>query len=148
MPFQFSLQAILHLRQSIERQQELRLRGANQQVAKVRRLIELADDRIRREQNICADALSAGTTSAELRLSTAAQDLLRAQRQRIETELKRLQTLRDQQQRVFHQARRERETIESLRDRQLMEYKRNTSRREQRRADDLFLLRQSYLRRG
>jgi flagellar biosynthesis chaperone FliJ len=83
-----------------------------------------------------------------LRLSTAAQDLLRAQRQRIETELKRLQTLRDQQQRVFHQARRERETIESLRDRQLMEYKRNTSRREQRRADDLFLLRQSYLRRG
>src|SRR5262249_9652164 len=144
----FSLQAVLHLRQSIEHQHELRLRNANQQVAKVRRLIELADERIRHEENLCANALSAGTTSAELRFSAAARDSLHAQRQRMEAELKRLQTLRDQQQRVFQQARRERETIESLRDRQFLEHKRNAKHGEQRRADDHFLLRQFYQRRG
>ena len=60
----------------------------------------------------------------------------------------RWQGLRDQQQKIFQLARRERETFESLRDHQLHEYERDARRREQRQLDDLFLLRQSYLKRG
>ena len=148
MPFQFSLQAVLHLRQGIEHQQELRLRTANQQVAKVRHLIELTDERIRMDQRQYEEALSSGTTSAELRFWGMGVESLRTQRQRMEAELKRLQTLRDQQERVFQQARRDRETIASLRDGQLLEYKQSMARREQRQADDLFLLRRFHLGRG
>ena len=148
MPFHFSLQAVLHFRQSVEHQEELRQRTANQQVARVRRVMELADERIRREQEMRSVELQAGTTSAEVRFSVAAQDALRAQRQKLEAELQRLQILRDQQQRIFQQARRERDVIQSLRDRQILEYKRESARREQQRADELFLLRQSYLRHG
>jgi flagellar export protein FliJ len=148
MAFKFPLQAVLHYRQSMERQHELRLRYANHQVAKIRHLIDLTDERIHREQTLHVEALAAGVTSAELSFSAAAQNSLRAQRTRMEAELKRLQTLRDQQQRIFQQVRRDRETIDSLREHQLVEYKRDSARRDQRQADDLFLLRQSYLRRG
>lgn len=47
-------------------------------------------------------------------------------------ELQRFQNLRDEQQKRFQQARRERETVESLRDTQLREYTRDATRREQR----------------
>jgi len=66
----------------------------------------------------------------------------------MQRELVRLQALRDEQQKIFQQARRERETFESLRDRQLREYQREAKRGEQRQQDDLFLMRQAYLRRS
>jgi flagellar export protein FliJ len=146
MAFHFPLQAVFHFRQSVEHQQELRLRTANQQVAKARHLIDHIDDRIRQIQTRQAQQLQAGTTSAELRLALTGEAWLRQQRQDAERELMRWQNLRDQQQKIFQQARRERETFESLRDRQLQQYQRDAARREQRQLDDLFLLRQAYLR--
>jgi flagellar biosynthesis chaperone FliJ len=65
-------------------------------------------------------------------------------REKLGAELIRLGKLRDQQAEIFRRARRERETMESLRDQQLREYKRDALRREQRKVDDLFLLRRNY----
>ncbi len=146
MAFHFPLQAVFHFRQSVEHQQELRLRTANQQVAKVRHLLDQIDDRIHHGQLRQSQALEAGTTSAELRFALAGESRLHQQRQEAERELMRWQNLRDQQQKIFQQARRERETFESLRDHQWQQYRRDAARREQRELDDLFLLRQSYLR--
>jgi flagellar export protein FliJ len=73
---------------------------------------------------------------------------LRARRRDLELELTRLTRFRDQQQQLFHQARRERETFSILREHQLREYQRNQSRREQRLLDELFLSRQSFRKRG
>jgi len=148
MAFHFPLQAVFHFRQSVEHQQELRLRAANQQVARVRRLLDQIDERIRQLQIRESQALGIGTTSAELRFALCGEASLREQRQNAERELLRWQNLRDQQQRIFQQARRERETFESLRNHQLLEYQRDAARREQRQLDDLFLLRQAFLRRG
>ncbi len=148
MAFHFPLQAVFHFRQSVEHQQELRLRAANQQVAKARHLVEQLDDRIRQAQQRESEELGAGTTSAELRFALGCEASLRQQHHDAGRELARLQNLRDQQQRIFQQARRERETFESLRNHQLHEYQRDTARREQRQLDDLFLLRQAFLRRG
>ncbi len=148
MPFQFPLQAVLHFRQSIEHQHELRLRAANQHVAKVRHLLDQIDERIRQLHTRDSQQLQAGTTSAEMRFAMWGEAVLRQQRQEAENEWVRWQNLRDQQQRVFAHARRERETFESLRDHQLREYKRDRARREQREIDDLFLMRRAYLRRG
>jgi flagellar export protein FliJ len=148
MAFRFPLEVVFHFRQSIEHQQELRLLAANQQVARVRNLIEQLDERVRQLQETCIHDLAAGITAAELRFALAKEASLLEQRSQIERELSRLQNLRDQQQRVFQQARRERETFESLRDQQQHKYDRDVARREQRQLDDLFLLRQTYLRRG
>jgi len=148
MAFHFPLQAVLHFRQSVEHQQELRLRAANQQVARVRRLIEQIDARLQQTQTRQSQDVSVGTSGAELRFAVLCEANLRQQRQVLHVELARLQKLRDEQQKAFQQARRERETFESLRDHQLHAYQRNAARREQRQLDDLFLMRQAYLRRG
>jgi flagellar export protein FliJ len=148
MAFRFPLEAVFHFRQSMEHQQELRLRAANQQVARARHLLEQLDRRIQEMRASRSRELSAGTTAAELRFGEQCEAAFEQQRQQRERELLRLEALRDQQQKIFRQARRERETFESLRNRQLAEYRRDRVRREQRQLDDLFLLRQAYLRHG
>jgi flagellar export protein FliJ len=92
--------------------------------------------------------LGSGTTAAELRFTGLCEEVLRQQRIEVIHELARVEAVRDEQQRIFQQARRQRETLESLRKGQLREYNRDAARREQRRLDDLFLLRASYLRRS
>jgi|ERR1700722_971244 len=141
MPFHFSLQSVLHLYQSLEHQQELRLRAANQQVFRVRNAIEQLD--VQKQQNRIQQSreLQAGTTGAELEFERATELALHRQRGELDIELARMQQLRDEQQRNFRQARRRREMLSSLRETQLHLYQREAARREQRRVDDAFLLR-------
>jgi len=148
MPFRFRLQSILHFRQSLEHQQELRLRAANQQVARARHLIEQIDTR--RQELIAAQSreLGSGLTAAELRFELRREAELLQHRHELELQLVRLQQLRDQQREIFRQARRTRETLEAVRNQQLQVYKQEAARREQRGLDDLFLLRREYFRRG
>jgi flagellar export protein FliJ len=148
MPFQFPLQDVLHFRQSIEHQQELRLRAANQQVARVQHLIEEADAQ---RQNLYVNRsqeLSQGVSAAELQFGLLYEKDLLRQRKELEPQLAQSQQLRDQQREIFRRARQARETLESVRDRQLELYKKDAARREQRSLDDLFLLRREYSRRG
>jgi flagellar export protein FliJ len=148
MPFRFPLQAVLHFRQSLEHQQELRLRAANQQVARVRRVLDQHGARMQELRFRQARELAAGTTAAELRFTALCESSLEHQREELERELQRLQNLRDEQQRLFVETRRQRETLAGLRDRQRSEYERKTARREQRQLDDAFLLHRSYLERS
>jgi flagellar export protein FliJ len=146
MAFRFPLAALLHFRQSVEHQQELRLRAANQHVARIRHLIEQIEQHIRETESHRSQQLGAGTNAVELHFSLFRESSLREQIPQLQQELARFRTLRDQQQRIYQQARREREILENLRDRQQQEYERDATRREQRELDDLFLLRQAYLR--
>jgi flagellar export protein FliJ len=145
MPFRFALESVLHFRQSVEHQEELRLRAANQQVGRVRHMIEQIENRIKDMHARQSQELGAGTTAAELRFALSCEKGQLQQRQALLNELKRMEHLRDEQQKVFFRLRRERQTIEGLRDHQRQEYERNAARREQRAADDAFLLRQSFL---
>src|SRR5579863_4528791 len=148
MAFHFPLQAVLHYRESLEHQQELRLRAANQQVARLRRVLEQYGARLLELRASQCQDLLAGTTAAELRFATLCESALQHHRQELERELQRLQVLRDEQQKLFVQARRQRETLAGLRDRQRLEYERTAARREQRQLDDTFLLRRAYLDRS
>jgi flagellar export protein FliJ len=141
MPFHFSLQAVLHLYQSLEHQQELRLRAANQQVARVRHMIEQLDAVKQQNRARQSQELQAGITSAELEFARNMASALMKRRGEFEVELVRTQQLRDEQQRNFHIARRRRETLSSLRETKLHQYQREAARRDQRQADDAFLLR-------
>jgi flagellar export protein FliJ len=141
MPFHFSLQAVLHLYESLEQQQELRLRAANQQVSRVRHAIEQLDAQKQQNRMQQSRQLQAGTTGAELEFERVTELALHRRRGELDIELARTQQLRDEQQRNFRQARRRRETLSSLRETQLHLYQREAARREQRRVDDAFLLR-------
>jgi flagellar export protein FliJ len=148
MAFHFSLEAVLRLRQGMERQQELRLRAAHQQVARVRHGIERIDHALGEAEQLSGRALASGTTSAELLFGLQSEAALVEHREKLGAELARLAKLRDQQAEIFRHARRQRETIESLRDQQVRDHKRVALRQEQRRVDDLFLLRRNYQQRG
>jgi flagellar export protein FliJ len=141
MPFRFALQSVLHLRQSLEHQQELRLRAANQQVSRVQHLIEQMEARRGEMHAARARELGVGLTSAELRFELQGEEELVKHRRELETQLVRVQQVRDQQRTAFQQARQARETLEAVHDRQLHLYRQNTGRREQRMLDDLFLMR-------
>jgi flagellar export protein FliJ len=144
MPFRFPLEAVFHFRKSVEHQHELRLRAANQQVARVRHVLEHLDQNIGQLRDANSRQLTAGTTSAEMMFALRREAAQLQQRAELERELARVENLRDQQQKIFRQARRAREIFESLRQHQLEAYQRETARREQRELDDLFLIRRAH----
>jgi flagellar export protein FliJ len=148
MPFHFPLQAVLHYRQSMEHQQELRLRAANQQVARAQHLIEQMDLQTKELLSMEMEQLSSGTSAAELQFGLLREAAMLRRQREFRQQLIRAQQLRDQQREIFQQARRAREMLESLLDQQLNLYKKDAARREQRSLDDLFLMRREYLRRS
>ena len=148
MPFRFPLQALLHFRQSLEHQQELRLLAANQQVARVRRQVEEIDGSIREAHSRQTKQLGTGTTMAELRFLLLCEAALDQRRQELKQELGSQEKSRDEQREIFHQARRQRETLDSLRNQQFRSYQVEAVRHEQRELDDLFLLRRARRPRG
>jgi len=148
MPFHFRLHAILHFRKSIEHQQELRLRAANQQVARMRHLIEQVEARRQELAAARGRELSAGVTAAELRFGLQCDAELVRHKKDLQQQLQRFQQLRDQQRELFQQARKNRETLEAIHEQQLHLFEQEAARRQQRSQDDLFLLRREYLRRG
>jgi flagellar export protein FliJ len=148
MAFQFKLESLLHFRQSLEHQQELRLRAANQQVARVRHLVEQLDARRQQFHTAQSKNLASGLPAAELQFELLCDAELLRHRGNLEQELARQQQLHEQQREIFQQARRARETLEAVRDEQLRLYRKDAARKEQRGLDDMFLLRREYLRRG
>jgi flagellar export protein FliJ len=148
MPFRFPLHAVLHLRQSIEHQQELRLRAANQLVAGLQHRIGQLDAHRQQLQRAQTKELWEGVTAAELRFELQCEAELLRSRRELELQCARLQQARDQQRQIFQQARRDREMLESVRDQKLQLYRQEKARREQRDLDDLFLMRRERLRRG
>jgi flagellar export protein FliJ len=148
MPFHFPLQAVLHFRQSIEHQQELRLRAAHQQVARVRHLIEQLNGRRQEMHGVQEGRLQAGMTAAEIQFELLCETELLRHRQQLWQQAVRLEQQCEQQREIFHQARRARQTLEAVRERQIELYQKEAARRQQRNLDNLFLLRRQYLRRG
>jgi flagellar protein FliJ len=143
MAFHFPLQTVLHFRQSMEHQQELRLRTANQQVARVRRMLLQLDTSVNEANTLQAKQLEAGTSAAELRFHLLCEAAVAQHRRRLEEELVRQESIRERQRQIYQQLRRQRETLQGLRDQQLNLYRKEAARREQRRLDDLFLFRRA-----
>ena len=148
MAFHFPLQAVLHFRQSVEHQQELRLRAANQQVGKVRHLIGQLEAATRESRALQLRRLESGMSGAEMRFQLMCEAVVEQHQRSLEQELVRLGKLRDEQLALYQQVRRQHETLKGLRDRQLRLYQKEAARMEQRRMDDFFVLRQQYARRG
>jgi flagellar export protein FliJ len=148
MAFRFPLESVLRLRENLERQQELLLYQANQRVFALTRQIEELDAGMTENARYQSARLQSGVSAAELQFDLLCHAVLLEWRHDLETKLAEAQSQRDAQAENLRQARRQREVIETLRHHQLQAYRAREARQDQRRADDLFLLRRSFLQRS
>jgi flagellar export protein FliJ len=141
MAFHFSLETLLRYRRSIERQRELRLFRAAQEVQAIAQEIGTVNGAIAAIHESQAHA----ATGAQLQFDLIRGSVLRGRRRGLEADLLRKQAAKVRCEKEFQSAHRDREAVEVLREEQLQDYRPEEDRREQRRLDDIFLLRREYL---
>jgi flagellar export protein FliJ len=141
MAFRFPIQAILHFRESVEHQEELRLRLVNQQVQRLRHQIEQYDCLRLQHERSASSEIAQGTTAAELVAGLQIKTSLIQQQNALKSELSRLNVVCREQQKRFKEARQKREMLGRLRENLRHEYERKKQRQQQRALDDLFLSR-------
>ena len=146
MAFRFPLETLLRVRQGLERQHELRLQEANHLVAMLRQQIENVHSEMHNISARRQPQLQSGISAAELHFDALCRSVLAERQHAFEKQLLEAEALRHVRSEEFLQARRQREVIDTLRRHQLQTYQQEEARQDQRRLDDLFLLRRSYLR--
>jgi flagellar export protein FliJ len=148
MAFRFSLDAVLRLRRSLERQQELLLREANQQMIAIQLKIDHLDAQLSQQASQEDLQLASTLSAAELQFLRICRSVLQGQRGGLEKRLAATQAVRDSRMAAFRQVRQQREVLETLRQAQTLVYRQNEARQNQRQLDDLLLLRRAYIRRS
>ena len=143
MSFQFPLAAVLRYRESIEQREYYALERTQQEIARV-------EERIRQVQEDCSKAtrerateLTRGIRAAHVQFAYEYQMALEQQRDLLLALLKELKMKWRQQLASYDVARRNRETLEKLREKQLDAYNREQGKREQAVMDDIFLARRA-----
>jgi len=141
MAFRYPLQAILRLRQSLARQEEQKLFAIAAIVARLRGEIEWIDEsRLETRRNALTRLLQSGL-GAELQFANVCDEAYARRQSQLQREIQAAEKKRVEQLRVYQLARQKRETFEGLRERQEAAYKLDAARREQQRADEMFLIR-------
>lgn len=148
MAFHSSLDVLLRVRRGLERQQELLLKDANGRVATLQHEFDGIKSEITANAQSELLQLQSCLRGAELHFDLLCRSGLRIKCRSVEMELSKAQALRESRARSFRLARQQREILETLRQQQLQAYLQQTARQDQRRLDDLFLLRRAYLSRG
>jgi len=141
MAFRFSLGAVLKYREGIERREYLALEKLHNEVAFAEHRVRQIDEVFSAAEQQRAKELAEGVCGADLKSAYEYRAALERQRQIHLTQLKEAKLKWQQQLHSYQEARRGRETLESLRDRQLEAYVREKSKQEQNVLDDIFLSR-------
>jgi flagellar export protein FliJ len=141
MAFRFALESVLRLRVSYERQEQARLELATQHLyAAQEKCASHKKERSTVEETF-RSAMRNGMDTSELHYYLSAKtglDVVEGEAARALAEVSKRWT---EQRTKFLHARRDREVIASVRQRQHQEYVLETSRREQQQIDDLFAMR-------
>ena len=140
MPFRFTLAPLLRLRQSIERQRALQLQEANLQVSRAQEALAQLERFLSDSSQSESAGLTAGCTAAELQFASVIRENLHHFRQELQSDIRKLELLRQQAASAYHRAYREREVIETLRARQRHDYHQEQLRRQQQELDATYLL--------
>jgi flagellar export protein FliJ len=141
--FRFNFEALLRLRRSLERQQELLLQAVNYDVMKIQQRIRCLEDWRATLELSETDSLTGGTAAAELQFNCDLSSALLRQEGELQKQLLSLEKTRDQRCASLKEARRQREIFENLRDQQIRVYRMYQTRKDQRAIDDFFLMRRS-----
>ncbi len=140
MSFRFALAPLLRLRQSIERQRALQLQEANLQVSRAQETLAQLERFLSDSAQSESAGLTAGCTAAELQFASVLRENMHHFRQELQSNIRKLELLRQQAAREYHQAYREREVIETLRAHQRRAYQQEQLRRQQQELDATYLL--------
>lgn len=141
MAFRFSLESVLRLRISHERQEQAKLELAAQHMhAAKEKCASLKREHDALEENF-RKTMAAGMDAAELHYYLSSKSGLYAAEAQAERAAADAEKLWNEQRRKFLRARQDREVIASIRHRQHQEYLVEQARREQQQIDDLFAMR-------
>jgi flagellar FliJ protein len=141
MSFEFPLAAVLRYRESIEQREHLALERIQQDIVRVEQKIQqVEDDRTLAAQNRLND-MTGGTHSVAIQAAYEYEGNLEQEIGRLRTLWQELKLKWRQQLASYELARRNRETLDKLRDKQLQAHNQEQAKREQSVIDDLFLSR-------
>ena len=140
MPFHFTLAPLLRLRQSIERQRILQLQEVSHRVTRAREVLAQLERFLSDSAQSDSTNLATGRSAAELQFASVFRANLHHHRQELQSDIGKLEALRQQAVSAYQQAYRAREVLESLRARQRRTYQQEQLRREQQELDATYLL--------
>jgi flagellar export protein FliJ len=141
MPFHFPLATVLRYRESIEQREQLALEKIQNEVTRVELQIQQVDDDCRAATEKRAAELAQGMSAVEMQSAYEYEKALEQQGEALRALLQDLKKKWRQQLASYEIARRNRETLEKLREQQLEVYSRAQAKREQAAIDDVFLSR-------
>jgi flagellar export protein FliJ len=140
MPFRYSLQSILRLRSSLERQAEQRLFVLAGHVVRLRAEIEeLERNELERKRSVNVD-VRAGSFAATLQYTEICAKAVREKREELQSQMVAAEHQRLAELSIYLKARQKREILSRLREQQKSEHELQVTRREQQSADETFLL--------
>jgi flagellar protein FliJ len=143
MSFHFPLAAVLRYRESIEQREYYAIEKTQQEIARVEaRIREVEEDCAKATKDRAAE-LAQGIRAAHVQSAYEYQTALEQQRDMLLNLLQELKKKWRQQLASYDVARRNRETLEKLREKQLDAYNREQAKREQATMDDIFLARRN-----
>ena len=141
MAFEFTLDPVLRLRKSYERLERLRLLAIAAMIVRTREEIAAAEHNETKLAIARRESLAKGLLAAEMQTELTLEKARVRARAALLERLGSLQNLQVKQSRAFSLARTKREILERLRETKLQEFRILEGRREQRRLDELHLLR-------
>jgi flagellar export protein FliJ len=143
MAFQFPLAAVLRYRESIEQREYFTLEQLQQEIVRVEINISQAESALSVATHNRIGDLAQGTRAITLQFAYRYERSLEQEIERLRGLWRELKIKWRHQLASYEVARRNRETLEKLRERQLEVYTREQAKREQAVIDDLFLARRS-----
>jgi flagellar FliJ protein len=141
MAFHFSLAAVLRYRESIEQREYLALESIQRDIVRVETQIREVEEAYSVATQNRTKELSRGSRAAAIQSEYQYQKTLEQRREALESLLMELKIKWRQQLSSYDLARRNRETLKKLREKQLDAFTREQTKREQNILDDLFLSR-------
>jgi flagellar export protein FliJ len=143
MPFRFTLQALLRVRESQEKAELQRLQALTAQLVAGRAELDSLDAQAAETRRGMWNEATQGISGAELHFGAARDSISGERRRMLCGKLQELERAQQQQLGRLLEARRERETMIHLRDQQRTAYDLEQARRLQRQADEQFLMRRA-----
>ena len=141
MSFQFPLAAVLRFRESIEQREYLALERVQQDIVRVEVRIRQAQDELSVAIQKRVGELALGTRAAAMQSAYQHEKAMEQEIEQLRSLWQELKMKWRQQLATYEQARRNRESLEKLREKQLNVYNQDQAKREQAIVDDLFLAR-------
>jgi len=144
MGFRFALAAVLRVRESIEKHEEIRLESIQLEVARVRRAIDELAAQIEDKVKALQTEMQRSIPSELMQLTLSEIDTATARKQDLFNTLAALQQKQKEQLKKYSAAHRARQILSDMRAQKLTEYNQRQERTQQKLLDDIFTARRQH----